>query len=194
MYLKYVSLQLMWYVGGDLEAKPPLKLYVGLTRSGIPTFFPAFYRRRIRERKNLVIRYCLSVCTLAKMIRVWPKGVKVKPTTIHIPKYRMGKQAYKICEELLTRSEQMLNAYTRGAFKRVPLRLGWNFKPIWSAGPNCHYSPELEGNKNSLQSLKNPKKDRFTIWHTLPIDAGALITLWKPEQLKAVSGLRPGIT
>lgn len=189
-YLKHVGLRLMWYKGGLKSEQPTFSVFVSCTRSGIPRFIPKFYRnrRRIREGNLLVLRYCLSITTLAKLILVWPKGKKVKPTTIHIPKYQPGKPCMDLAVEIeiMTRIPAMINAYTRGAYKRVPLHLGFKYKPIWSSGPNTHYNRK-DCSKFLGAVLK--KGESFSIWHTLPIDAGALITLWKPDFLMEVGAM-----
>lgn len=83
-YLKHVALHVMWYWGGDMSKKPSMKTFVSLKKSGIPTFIPPFSRRRLRERSNpLIVRKILTICTLSRLIVVWPKGKKVYPKTIH---------------------------------------------------------------------------------------------------------------
>lgn len=56
-----------------------------LTRSGIPTIIPSFHRRAIKDRRDprLVKFYC-SLFSLSNIILVWPSGIMIPPTTIHV--------------------------------------------------------------------------------------------------------------
>lgn len=76
--------------------------------------------------------------------------------------------------ELLTRGASMLAAYAP-KYLEIPLPLG--LKPVWSAGPNTHVSTE----KDSIGSQNLGGVRKVGIWHTLPVDASALLTLWTPE-------------
>lgn len=69
---------------------------------------------------------------MSKLILVWPKGPKISPKTIHIPGYQPGKKVMELAENLTIYSNQMLGAYVP-AYKSIPLRLGFCFKPIWSS-------------------------------------------------------------
>jgi hypothetical protein len=72
----------------------------------------------------------------------------------------------------------MAAAYTKGAISNIPLKLGWVFRPVWSSGPNTHFRPGVDSHDILKDSV--PHKSSCSIWHTLSIDAGALITLWTP--------------
>lgn len=80
----------------------------------------------------------------------------------------------------------MLNAYTYGAYNSEPLELGFRLTPVWSSGPNTYCVPGKD--TASTRDFGN-HRGRLNIWHTLPVDASALITLWKPEFLRSVGSI-----
>lgn len=88
----------------------------------------------------------------------------------------------ELAENLTIYSNQMLGAYVP-AYKSIPLRLGFCFKPIWSSTPNTYKNPLLEavGVDRSFWSRK------LSVWHTLPVEATALLTLYSPEDLREIA-------
>lgn len=191
-YLKQVAFLLMWYVGGDQSVRPKMSTYVSLTRSGIPRFIPPAYRKIIRSGSDpRVIQVVLSICALSRIIRVIPKrGLRVNPSTIHIPGFQLGEPAKQLCVKLLTSSWSVLSAYAP-AYRKIPLRLGFSFRPTFTSGPNTYKdyrkesSIELRNGKGEI----NREKLNMTLYHSLPIDASALLTLFKPEQLSVIGSL-----
>ncbi|KAG9438895.1 hypothetical protein H6P81_021193 [Aristolochia fimbriata] len=79
----------------------------------------------------------------------------------------------------------MLLAYTRNRFSTIPLRLCFKFKPVWSSGPNTYCSP----GKDTVSKDCFGNQRRLSIWHTLPVDATALVTLWSPELIYSITSL-----
>ncbi|CAK9153102.1 unnamed protein product [Ilex paraguariensis] len=167
--------------------------YVSLTRSGIPRFIPPQYRKILRRGDDpRVIRVVLSICALSRLIKVVPKrGLRVNPSTIHIPNFQLGEPAQKLCVKLLTSGFSMLGAYAP-AYRKIPLRLGFSFKPMFTSGPNTTKDFRKESSvklRNSVPLAEKWKKFQMTIYHSLPVDASALFTLFKPEDLAVIGSL-----
>lgn len=186
-YLKQVAFLLQWYVGGERSRPPNMKIYVSLTRSGIPRFIPPFYRKRIRDKSDpKVIQVVLSVCTLSRMILVPPRGgLRVNPATIHIPKFQLTEACKELCRKFVSSGFSMLSAYAP-AYRTIPLKLGYSFKPMFTSGPNTYKDPVKE---SSVKGLEKWGSSKLTIYHTLPVDATALMTLFKPEDLSVLGSL-----
>lgn len=55
--------------------------------------------------------------------------------------------------------------------------------PSWSSGPNSHMTP----GKDTHEVFCDYGFSRLTLWHTLPMDASALITLFKPDLLRKIA-------
>ena len=104
---------------------------------------------------------------------VFPKGQKIKPTTISIPDYEISRNVETLALTLMRKASNMLDRYTRGAYTNIPLKLGWNFKPVWTSGPNTHYRPDKDCSDTVWKSF--PKRTNLSIWQTLPLDAGAFV-------------------
>ena len=183
-YLKAVAFMLQWYVGGDRSQRPSMKTYVSLTRSGIPRFIPPYYRKILRRRSDpKVIQIVLSVCTLSRLMRVPPKGgLRINPKTIHIPGFKLTEDCWELCRKIVSSSFSVLAAYAP-AYKDIPLKLGYSFKPMFSSGPNTYKDPQKES-KFRNGELRGSSK--LTVYHTLPVDASALLTLFKPEDLSVL--------
>lgn len=186
-YLKTVAFMLQWYVGGDRTQRPSMKTYVSLTRSGLPRFIPPFYRKRLRKDYDpYVIQVVLSVCTLHRMMRVPPKGgLRIDPTTIHIPGFKLKEEGWDICRWISTKGYTLLARYVP-SFPNIPLKMGYSFKPMFSSGPNTYKDPCKES-KIRTSEVKGGSK--LTVYHTLPMDAAALSLLFKPEQTLALGSM-----
>lgn len=81
-----------------------------------------------------------------------------------------------------------MDPYTQGAYRQIPLKLGLKFRPVWSAGPNTYVVPGKD-TKLVVGRPKGKRKEKLSIWHTLPFDACALFTLWKPELLRSIGNM-----
>ncbi|KAL6954283.1 hypothetical protein U1Q18_043932 [Sarracenia purpurea var. burkii] len=122
------------------------------------------------------------------MILVPPKGgMKVNPSTIHIPGFQLEQPAKDLCVRLLTSGFSMLAAYAP-AYREIPLKLGFHFRPMFTSGPNTYKNPVKESTV-VLRDKELNDSSRITIYHTLPIDATALLTLFKPEDLSVIGSL-----
>lgn len=79
----------------------------------------------------------------------------------------------------------LLARYTRNRLFEVPLKLGFNYKPMWSSTPNTHLVPGLDS-KLPVFAGKVVKKERPKgyAWHTLPVDAFSLKNLSPPLLLQ----------
>jgi hypothetical protein len=186
-YLKQVAFLLQWYVGGEKDSRPKMKIFVSLTRSGIPRIIPPFYRKILRRQADpKVIQIILSVCTLSRIILINPKGLLVNPSTIHIRNFQLSDACKELCKKLVSSGFSMISAYAP-AYKEIPLSLGYAFKPMFTSGPNTYKNPLKESSVKLADPVQFDKKSKrrktLTIYHTLPIDATGLMTIFKPEDL-----------
>jgi len=181
-YLKQVAFCLQWYVGGRSEDRPSCKVYVSLTRSGIPRLIPPAYRRRLRgDADPLVVKIVLSICTLSRMILVHPKGgLRLDSSTIESKRDIYQEDLAKVCLYIKAFSNDLISFYLPD-FLELPLELGYKFKPLFSSGPNSSMRPFAE---SYLSCLGPGLYDRLTPYHTLPLDALALLTWWDEFEIQ----------
>jgi len=113
-----------------------------------------------------------------------PKGgLRVNPKTIHIPGFKLTEECQELCKKIVSSGFSILAAY---APADIALKLGYAFKPMFSSGPNTYKDPQKES-KLSTGELCGSSK--LTVYHTLPVDATALLTLFKPEDLSVLGSL-----
>lgn len=183
-YLKHVALVLMWYVGGNVSERPPFKVLVKTTRSGIPRFIPPQYRKMIRGGKDpLVIQVVLSVCTLSRIILVPPRGgLKFNAQTIQDEGFVLGSITQGFGKTLSAMAVELLERYVPGLASK-PFHLGFDFRPTFSSGPNTYRNPARE---STVFGPGWVDKLKLSIYHTLPLDVGSLATCLDPKELMVV--------
>ncbi|KAL0391322.1 UNVERIFIED_CONTAM: putative mitochondrial protein [Sesamum latifolium] len=175
-YLKQVSQLVMWYVGSKDSGVPlpQLSLHMKLTRSGLPVVIPPMYRKLLRQKDPRVV---LTITAFYRLMKTW-------------------------CKKLLSSGASMLKAYAP-RYHEIPLELGFSWEPVFTSGPNTYKDPVKESALGAgpwFQFWKGHCRRRFgkadekkgfgmTIFHTLPIDATALMTLQKPERMLSVASL-----
>lgn len=186
-YLKQVAYQLQWYVGGDKSYNPDMKIFVSLTRSGIPRMIPPYYRKILRKGSDpLVIKIILSILTLSRIILVAPKGgLRINPKTIHIPNFKITRECQGICEMFLLMSVELLRRYVP-TYSRIPLKLGYYFRPLFSSGPNTFRDPRKEV---SLKDITDKDRRLLTNYHTLPLDAVAILERLGAENILSIGSM-----
>jgi hypothetical protein len=93
-----------------------------------------------------------------------------------------------------------LAAYTPN-YREIPLNLGFSWEPVYTSGPNTYKTPkEFRRYLDWLGPYQSYAMKRFgkawkeirynlTVFHTLPVDATALMTLWTPEFLSSVAAV-----
>lgn len=186
-YLKQVSFLLQRYVGGQRTKHPVMKTSVSLTRSGIPRIIPPFYRKKIRNGNDpAVIQVVLSVCTLSRIMLVPPKGgLRINPATIYIKGFQLSEECKKLCARLVSSGFSFLKGYVP-AYSDIPIRLGSRFRPTFSSGPNTYKDPRKE---SIIREGGLCGSSKMSVYHTLPLDATALMTLFKLKHLVTVGSM-----
>jgi len=107
--------------------------------------------------------------------------MRINPTTIHEVGFKPGEKCMALCQELADLGYQFLSGYVP-AYRQIPLRLGFYFKPMFTSGPNTYKRPSRE----SKVVREGIGDDALSIYHSLPKDASALLTLLKPEDLASL--------
>lgn len=205
-YLKQVAQLVMWYVGskGSVVPKPSLKMHMALTRSGIPKFIPPLYRRKLRgEIDPKILKLVLSVCAFYRVMKVGTKGWRrVSRKTIHFANFEISLQCRKYCLILQDMAAKLLWGFVPD-YGKVPLDLGFSWKPVFTSGPNTYKRPEKEsflGEGEWIGKWRRAHRYRYkgqwkvpvfsmTPYHTLPMDAIAMITHLSPDLLKLLGGV-----
>lgn len=200
-YLKQALQLVLWYVGSRGTAPmPSLKMNMRLTRSGLPCMLPPMYRKCIRRGEGSVVKMVLTVLSYHRLIRVGERNWKrVDHTSIHIPKYEISETCREWGKAFLTSASSMLAGYSPKSLEN-PLALGFSWEPVFKSGPNTYKSPkEACADKDWMKIWEEYARKRFrksgkpryqlTLYHTLPVDATALMTLWKPEFLANMASL-----
>lgn len=168
MYLKQVAFLLQQYVGANKEDRPRQKIFVSLTRCGLPRFIPPIYRKRIRlERDPVVIRIVLSVCTLSRVIQILPKSKrKVDLSTIEASRYPWTRKLSNLSARIQREGRSYFERYCPDISSRA-LHLGYRFGISLAAGPNTGTPAALQSYL-SIMGLR--VFDKLTVYHTLPLD------------------------
>lgn len=205
-YLKQAQALLMWYLGSRSSGspRPEMSFHMSLTRSGLPRFIPAHWRKLIAKGDLQVARLILSILAFHRVLKIGGKRCRrVKQETIHHPKYIPSECTMEWSKKLLTSASSMLEAYAP-RYREIPLRLGFSWEPVFTSGPNTYKDVTKEscidleawgkhlGEWMKRQGRKNSdKRKKFSMlqYHTLPIDVTALFTLFKPELLSDIMGL-----
>ncbi|KAL2225302.1 UNVERIFIED_CONTAM: putative mitochondrial protein [Sesamum indicum] len=204
-YLKQVSQLVMWYVGSKDSGVPlpQLSLHMKLTRSGLPVVIPPMYRKLLRQKDPRVVRMVLTITAFYRLMKVGKRcWRRVAHETIHHPLFEPSYTTQTWCKKLLSSGASMLKAYAP-RYHEIPLELGFSWEPVFTSGPNTYKDPVKESALGAgpwFQFWKGHCRRRFgkagekkrfgmTIFHTLPIDATALMTLQKPERMLSVASL-----
>ncbi|KAK4412078.1 putative mitochondrial protein [Sesamum alatum] len=195
----------MWYVGSKDSGVPlpQLSLHMKLTRSGLPVVIPPMYRKLLRQKDPRVVRMVLTITAFYRLMKVGKRcWRRVAHETIHHPLFEPSYTTQTWCKKLLSSGASMLKAYAP-RYHEIPLELGFSWEPVFTSGPNTYKDPVKESALGAgpwFQFWKGHCRRRFgkagekkcfgmTIFHTLPIDATALMTLQKPELLHDVASL-----
>nr|DAB41751.1 TPA_inf: RNA-dependent RNA polymerase [Erigeron breviscapus mitovirus 1]DAB41752.1 TPA_inf: RNA-dependent RNA polymerase [Erigeron breviscapus mitovirus 1] len=201
-YLKQALVLVMWYVGSKgVAPRPSLSMHMKLTKSGLPCMLPSLVRKRIRRREGLVIKLVVTVLSFYRLMKVGKAGWRrVNHTTIHHPKFQMSDSTQKWCVALLQSASSMLAGYAPRSLE-LPISLGFSWDPIFKSGPNTYKSPSEASADPSWKRIwesyakkRSSKKGKvakyhLTQYHTLPVDASALLTLWTPEFLANMASI-----
>lgn len=203
-YLKLCNQQFMWYVGSGTSSPPPsLEIPISLTRCGLPRIIPPHYRKMIRGGDAQVIKMVMTIFAFYRIMKVGNKASKkVKHSSIVFPKYEPSEAVMTWAKTLLTSSGSMLSAYAP-RFREIPLNLGFEWSPVFTSGPNTYKRPSEASVCPTFSSLLKAYVDKrvkrglsrrynLTVFHTLPVDATALMTLIKPEKLAEFAGIFAG--
>lgn len=186
-YLKTVSLHVMRYWAGEKGVDQPMKVYVSLTRCGIPRIIPPFSRKRLRMRSNpLIVKFIFTICTLYRFILVRPKGSLIDPSTIQVDGYTCAGDAKEVCLQIVDNLVPFLKSYTRGLYSKVPLHLGFRYRPILTSGPNTSL---FKMGRDSVFSAESAGGAQPSTWHTLPLDASALYCSFELETLATIGSV-----
>jgi len=201
-YLKQAHSLVLWYVGSrGVGSQPKLAFHMKLTQGGLPCIIPPQFRKMIRGGDMKIIRLVLTVLSFYKIMKIGTKGWnRVNHTSIHHPKYKDNDATQEWCKTLLQSAGSMLSAYVPD-YKKIPVEFGFSWEPVFTSGPNTYKSPgecmvhpdwQVLWDKICARRYgRRSKKKRYslTLLHTLPVDATALMTLWKPELLTDVAAL-----
>nr|UJQ92537.1 MAG: putative RNA-dependent RNA polymerase [Mitoviridae sp.] len=187
MYLKQVSFMLQWYIGGERHSRPKLPIFISLTRSGIPRFIPPIYRKRLRgEIDPTVVKIVLSVCTLSRLILIYPRSKKyIDTTSIQPEDSYISADFLKISKEIQNDSFTMFKRYVPDLLEHT-LELGYKFRPMFSSGPNSCIRPQHE---SYLTMLGIKGYDKLTPYHTLTCDGYACLWWWWEMSLMKIGDL-----
>lgn len=186
MYLKQVSFLVMWYVGGEKGKTPVHKTAVSTTRSGIPRIIPPYYRKKLRMNDPVVIQIVLSLCTLSRLIMVLPKGgLRFNPLTVQDNSFDLHPVTSAMCDALQDASATMLAMYAP-EFCQMPLKLGFDFKPMFSSSPCTILNPIKD---SYVKGLSHVKDLSLTVFHVLPLEALNLIVWLDPEYYGRLGGM-----
>ncbi|ASL68498.1 RNA-dependent RNA polymerase [Ocimum basilicum RNA virus 2] len=200
-YLKQCSHAVLVYVGSQGELLTNLSVPVSLTRKGLPRIIPSMFRKRIMQGDREVLRLVLTVLSLYRLMKVGPKGWRrIAHKTIHIPSYRPSEETMEWSKKLLTSGASMLAAYVP-KYRELPINFGFSWYPVFTSGPNTYKKPDeasLSARARKALSAylaqrrrKGQKASKYslTVFHTLPVDATAAITLLKPPQLSSLAAM-----
>lgn len=205
-YLKQTLQFVMWYVGSKSSGTPPPKMnmYISLTKCGLPRFIPPFYRRELRDMKDVrILKLVMSVCAFYRLMKVGGANWRrVNRKTIHFTNFKLSDDGWNYCRNLTSTASSIIKAYAPG-IERVPLNLGFRWHPNFNSGPNTYKNPEVESILGTGEWLRTFRRlyrrkcgtrwvvPRFSMtnYHSLPIDATALMTLFKPEVLSKIGSV-----
>lgn len=137
LYLKQCSASLMqWYARETPTLPEKLSVPISLTRLGLPRIIPPFHRKIIRrrdERSDTVVKFYLSLFTLAKVIRLAKRVTKatfhslIDPPDAPLGVSRFVQKAFAIGEALLERYAPKI--------REIPLLQGMSWDP--TSGRPC---------------------------------------------------------
>lgn len=184
IYLKQVGFHLQQYVGGTRPLAHNQKVYISLTRSGIPRFIPPIYRKRLRgEIDPLVVRIVLSVCTLSRIIKILPRSKRqIDVSNISTEGSHLTSTVVETIAFFEDRAYAFYDRYCPSLHYH-PLRLGYRFRPILSSGPNTSFPVHKE---SYLSLLGMRRLDKLTAYHVLPLDGAALMVWWNSEFIQTI--------
>lgn len=187
IYLKQVGFHLQQYVGAERPLAHNQKVFISLTRSGIPRFIPPIYRKRLRgEIDPMIVKIVLSVCTLSRIIKILPKSKRqIDVSTIETEGSHLTSTIVETIDFMEDRAYAFYDRYCPSLHYH-PLRLGYRFRPVLSAGPNTNFPVTRE---SYLSLLGLSKFSKLTAYHILTLDAGALMAWWNSEFIQTIGEL-----
>lgn len=151
----------------DLESR----LIGRMTRRGLLKSPPLF---------GSSVQFYLSLCSLSKIILVWPKGRKVLGSTIQSRGTNRGEPCLDIVRFLMVNTKELFRAYIPDS-KSIPFKLGFLDHPGHPVQTNTY--------KNSLREACWPFPSSQALTRLMSIfrvDATACLTLTKPETLARI--------
>nr|WOR07594.1 CeaMV1-RdRp [Duamitovirus sp.] len=194
LYLKQCSVLLQqYYSEHDNTGAGPMKVWVSLTRCGLPRIIPAFHRRIIRGRGvrgDRIVRMWISWLQIYRIIELAPKVSANTFKSIISPCdniQRVLNVAYELKEEF----HSLIKDYMPWV-STIPLNQGIEWKPTWKSLPNSdldtasRFVPsKIEGGKpvkvrsNCFSSLKY----ELAAYSYLEQISNSLEGMWSPGLL-----------